>query len=602
MFARRKKAHSQEANGTNILLLLVILSVVIPTVGFLWFMTRAMNNERAAMREQSKELQEMHLSDGKRLVERALKRMASGSITALNEVNLTEAQRFHHLCKRGLADSLLCLSADGEPSFPFLADSLDELSLVEADEKAMALVNGWAPEDGYPGLLQAFERDQCKNGRDWYGRYIYPNLQLTALEALPSESAVFTRIAAELGKSLALREVPWPSAQHLSLATSLRQLGHPVEVQSESGIQLALDALEYPIQLGQAGVLQTSPSLKGVWRLLTEDRRFLLIFKTETIRHTLETAAQKSSGEYASAITVVPNDTLVAESMPVSAVAPQWHLAISGNALTAQTDPKQRGAFILAMSCMIVALIGVISTFAIRRFLAQSRMTQLRNDFLSTISHELKTPLASTRMLVDTLVDGNVKDPDKTRNYLEVIGRENTRLSHLVENFLTYSRLESGRMPFDFQAIMPEEVANQALDAMESKLFSNEVDLQVSLAEGLPYVRADEVTLCIALINLLDNAYKYTGATKAIRLDVRPEGQHVRFSVQDNGVGLSASQRESVKERFYRVNESESHGGSGLGLSIVSDIANAHQGELIIESLPGEGSIFTLMIPITGNR
>ena len=194
-------------------------------------------------------------------------------------------------------------------------------------------------------------------------------------------------------------------------------------MQSESGLQLALDALEYPIQLGQAGVLQTSPSLKGVWRLLTEDRRFLLIFKTETIRHTLETAAQKSSGEYASAITVVPNDTLVAESMPVGAVAPQWHLAVSGNALTAQTDPKQRGAFILAMSCMIVALIGVIATFAIRRFLAQSRMTQLRNDFLSTISHELKTPLASTRMLVDTLVDGNVKDPDKTRNYLEVIGR-----------------------------------------------------------------------------------------------------------------------------------------------------------------------------------
>ncbi|MDB4491843.1 ATP-binding protein, partial [bacterium] len=226
----------------------------------------------------------------------------------------------------------------------------------------------------------------------------------------------------------------------------------------------------------------------------------------------------------------------------------------------------------------------------------------LRNDFLSTISHELKTPLASTRMLVDTLVGGNVKDPDKTRSYLEVIGRENTRLSHLVENFLTYSRLESGRMPFDFQAVLPEEVANQALDALESILSGEEVDLQVSLAEDLPYVRADEVTLCIALINLLDNAYKYTGAEKSIRLDVRQEGQQVHFSAQDNGVGLNASQRENVKERFYRVNETDSHGGSGLGLSIVSDIATAHQGELLIESLPGEGSIFTIVIPIPGNR
>ena len=205
-------------------------------------------------------------------------------------------------------------------------------------------------------------------------------------------------------------------------------------------------------------------------------------------------------------------------------------------------------------------------------------------------------------MLVDTLVGGNVKDPEKTRNYLEVIGRENTRLSHLVENFLTYSRLESGRMPFDFQAVMPEDVANQALDALEGRLSSDDVDLQVSLAEDLPYVRADEATLCIALINLSDNAYKYTGTEKCIRFDVHQDGQNVHFSVQDNGIGLSASQRESVKERFYRVNESDAHGGSGLGLSIVSDIASAHQGELVIESLPGEGSIFTLIIPVSGNR
>ena len=166
MFARRKKVRSQETKETNLLLALVILSVVIPTAGFLWFMTQAMNNERAAMREQSKELHEMHLSDAKRLVERALKRMASTSVTALNQAGLTEAQRFHRVCKRDLADSLVCLSPDGQPIFPFQAEGLDELSLTNSDEKAMALLEGWDPNDGYPSLLQAFERDQCTDGRD----------------------------------------------------------------------------------------------------------------------------------------------------------------------------------------------------------------------------------------------------------------------------------------------------------------------------------------------------------------------------------------------------------------------------------------------------
>lgn len=597
MFARRRKSSSPESRETTWLLTLVVLAVVLPTAGFLWFMTQAMSNERAVMLAQRTELHKLHLTDAQRLVNQTLKRLSSGQQPFLTEASLSDEQRFHRLHRRGFADSLLCL-AEGIPIFPNLAHSLDGFTMTEADEKAMSLLEEWESTDGYPDLLETFKRDNCLTGRNNAGRLIYPNLQLTALQSLDPQSAIFSKIASELSAALSKRALDWPTSQRLFLATELRRLGMDVEVPSEAGFAFALDVLEHPIQLGQAEVLQQVSGMADAWHLLTRDRKFLLLFRTETIRAKLQQAARQGSGDHAEAIVVSPREG----QLPAGASAPQWHLSLSEEALADATDPKQRRAFILAISCMLVALVGVIATFAIRRFLAQSRLTQLRNDFLSSISHELKTPLASTRMLVDTLIEGKVDDPSKAHNYLEVIGRENSRLSHLVENFLTYSRLESGKMPFDFREILPEEIVNQALDALESKLGSSNVDLQVSMPEDLPYIRADEATLCIALMNLLDNAYKYSGETKEIHLDVHAEGSHLKFAVKDNGIGLTASQRERVRERFFRVHEGEAAGGSGLGLSIVSDIVAAHDGELHIESLPGQGSIFTLSIPISGNR
>ena len=156
-------------------------------------------------------------------------------------------------------------------------------------------------------------------------------------------------------------------------------------------------------------------------------------------------------------------------------------------------------------------------------------------------------------------------------------------------------------MPFDFQPVQAQEIVNQALDALETKWNDNDVSLELVLPEDLPHMRADVSTLCIAVMNLLDNAYKYSGKDKRIRVEGAQVGQNVHLSVSDNGVGLSAAERERVRERFYRVDESKGGAlsGSGLGLSIVSDIVSAHRGDLLIESLPGQGSVFTLVIPVS---
>ena len=202
-------------------------------------------------------------------------------------------------------------------------------------------------------------------------------------------------------------------------------------------------------------------------------------------------------------------------------------------------------------------------------------------------------------MLVDTLAAGQYKDPERTKKYLDIISRENSRLSHLVETFLTYTRMERGKLKFDFHQAAPEDIARQAADSVRERYLAAGVDFQTQIDPDLPPISADAETLSSALINLLDNAFKYTGEEKKITLAVTAAPQSVNFSVIDNGEGLSNRDRKKVAERFYRANSelSRTSGGSGLGLSIVKFIAEGHHGKLLIDSQLGKGSTFTLNIP-----
>ena len=431
MARRSSKSYaSPESRETTWLLALLVLAVVLPTAGFLWFMTKALRNERAVMREQQSELHDVHLANGKRNVERALKRFATANLAVLEQSGLRDEQRAIRMQKRGLADGLICLGADGVPTYPILPESSDDVLLEEADEKALTLIESWDVESGYEDVLSEFKKQQCQGGRDYKGRYIYPNLLLGRLSAQPVGER--SEMARELAVSVAKPPHPWPSSQRLYLASALRAQGYEVEIPGESGLLLGLRALEQPLRLGRAGLLEPAPGVDGVWRLLTENRRYLLLFQEATLRETLAKAAEKGQSESSLQFSVAPISESELPSVSLGEIAAQWNLILHSDSASPTEDAKQKRAFTLALGCMLVAVVGVIATFAVRRFYAQSKLTQLRNDFLSTISHELKTPLASTRMLVDTLVDGKVADdPEKTRSYLEVIGAR----EHAIESF-----------------------------------------------------------------------------------------------------------------------------------------------------------------------
>lgn len=230
----------------------------------------------------------------------------------------------------------------------------------------------------------------------------------------------------------------------------------------------------------------------------------------------------------------------------------------------------------------------------------QLRLHELKNTSVATVAHELRTPLATMRVLVDTLREGRYRNPEQLREYLDLLHSENLRLSRLTEHFLTHSRLARGQYQFTFSPVTAESVVEPAVNALQPKLTAPGCTFTLDLANPLPPMMADRDSLVTVLINLLENALKYTGDEKHITLRARRDNGSLVFVVEDNGVGLTTEQRRQVFEPFYQADQklSRSRSGVGLGLSIVQAIVTAHHGRIEIASEPDRGAAFSVHIPL----
>jgi signal transduction histidine kinase len=241
---------------------------------------------------------------------------------------------------------------------------------------------------------------------------------------------------------------------------------------------------------------------------------------------------------------------------------------------------------------------GIVFTY--RGVHKEMELAKTKSDFVSNVSHELRTPLALIRLYAETLELGRVSIPDKQHEYYCTIRKESERLTALINNILDFSRIEAGRKEYDFRATDLPELVRTTLESYRYQIEQNGFKFEEHIADDIPPVVVDREAIARSLLNLVNNAIKYSSDDRYLAVNLRRSNGSVKLEVVDHGIGISRDEQPKIFEKFYRVCDPLVHNtkGSGLGLCLVRHIAHAHGGDVSVESTPGKGSRFTLVLPV----
>jgi signal transduction histidine kinase len=255
--------------------------------------------------------------------------------------------------------------------------------------------------------------------------------------------------------------------------------------------------------------------------------------------------------------------------------------------------------YILAL--LLVLSVTLFGAYLLLRDVRRDvRMAEMRSQFVSSVSHELKTPLTAIRMFAETLRLGRSKSQKAQEEYLDTIVSESQRLTRLLNNVLDFSKIEEGKRIYRPEPASLSKIIQTAARAIEYPLNQQGFKLHIHIGEGLPEVQVDRDAIEQAILNLLHNAMKYSGASRDIDLRLQKKDSLALIQVIDRGVGIDPKEKERIFEKFYRVSSEENKRlpGTGLGLTLVSHIVHAHGGRIEVESEPGKGSTFSIYVPL----
>ena len=252
------------------------------------------------------------------------------------------------------------------------------------------------------------------------------------------------------------------------------------------------------------------------------------------------------------------------------------------------------GLLVLTFSCLLGTGVTLVWVF-LRR---EKNLSELQADFVSKVSHELRTPLTSIRMFTETLTlrRGDRATEDRC---IEALNKESARLQGLIDRLLDWGRMQSNRRVYDMAEVKVDTLVADAVAAFEPTRERRHVELSVEVDETLPPIWCDRAAIVDALVNLLSNAYKYGGQPRRIEVSASHAAGSVGITVRDNGKGIARREHKRIFEKFYRVDDllARQQEGSGLGLAIVQHHVRAHRGKVTVDSEPGQGSAFTLVLP-----
>ncbi len=245
-----------------------------------------------------------------------------------------------------------------------------------------------------------------------------------------------------------------------------------------------------------------------------------------------------------------------------------------------------------------ILIFGLILT--VRAVSHELELARMKSDFVSTISHEFKSPLTSIRQLAELLHSGRVPSEERRRQYYDVLLEQSERLSLLTENILNLARIEEGHKEFEFERTDPAALLQEVISSMQDRVRHEGFSIELEVKKGLPMIMLDRVAITQAITNLIDNAVKYSGESRRVMVSASDEAASLHIAVRDFGIGIRKEDRDKVFERFFRGGDelTRTVKGSGLGLTLVREIVEAHQGTVYAESEPGKGSTFFIRLPL----
>lgn len=289
-------------------------------------------------------------------------------------------------------------------------------------------------------------------------------------------------------------------------------------------------------------------------------------------------------------------------SLPYRQFPLPWKLLVIQPALEELERTARRENLLYGTLLAFIVILMLLGAFFLARDISrEAETTRLKTDFVHNISHELKTPLTLIRLYGETLQrKADLTEKERKESY-EIITKESERLSHLINNVLDFSRIDMGRKEFTFTSASLPQVVRETLDSYRYHLEKKGFEVHGQIDEGLPVMRFDREAMASALVNLLSNAMKFSPDRKEVVVRLFRRGESAVIQVEDKGIGVSSSDLAGIFKRFYRAKNtvvSETR-GSGLGLTLVKHTAEAHGGTIEVESGPGKGSIFSIVLPLS---
>jgi two-component system, OmpR family, phosphate regulon sensor histidine kinase PhoR len=286
---------------------------------------------------------------------------------------------------------------------------------------------------------------------------------------------------------------------------------------------------------------------------------------------------------------------------PFMETVDKWSLrAANRDAGTQQARGRRKLIDVVLIGLALAGIVAGLSILllAMRR---ERKANELKSDFISNVSHELKTPLSIISMFGEMLALGRVKTPAQATEYADIIWRESVRLARLIDNVLDFAKIERGKDVYEFDEGDVAEVVGRAIELSQHRLQKAELAVEIEIDEDLPPARMDANAYTLAVMNLIDNAIKYAADGKRLIVRLRRSGERIVLEVKDFGPGIDPVEHDRIFERFYRARavRLKPIRGSGIGLALVDHIARAHHGGTWVESRLGEGATFGLWIPVS---